>query len=172
MLTLLVGAVLVLASLLRLGFIASFISEPVLVGFKAGIGLVIVVDQIPKILGIHFQGGSFVHNILAIFRRLPDTSVPTLLVGLVMIALLLGMERFLPRAPAPLVAVAVGIAGAAFLGLQAHGVTLVGHIPKGLAVLDPAGPLSGRATLARGLGHRVNELHRNHRRRARLRRER
>lgn len=59
MLTLLVGSILVLASLLRLGFIANFISEPVLVGFKAGIGLVIVLDQIPKILGIHIPRASF-----------------------------------------------------------------------------------------------------------------
>jgi sulfate permease, SulP family len=52
-LTLLVGAILLLASLLRLGFIANFISEPVLIGFKAGIGLVIVLDQLPKLLGVH-----------------------------------------------------------------------------------------------------------------------
>src|SRR5271167_2808252 len=66
MLTLMVGGVLVLASLLRLGFVANFISEPVLVGFKAGIGIVIVLDQVPKILGIHFPRGSFLHNVLAI----------------------------------------------------------------------------------------------------------
>src|SRR5262249_1719323 len=66
MLTLLVGAFLMLASFLRLGFIANFISAPVLAGFKAGIGLVIVTDQIPKILGIHFPKGSFLHNLLAI----------------------------------------------------------------------------------------------------------
>ena len=59
MLTLVVGAILVLASLLRLGFIANFISEPVLVGFKAAIGLVIITDQIPKILGIHFPRPPF-----------------------------------------------------------------------------------------------------------------
>src|SRR5438034_120132 len=56
-LTLLVGAVLVLASLLRLGFIANFISEPVLIGFKAGIALVLVLDQVPKLLGVHFPKG-------------------------------------------------------------------------------------------------------------------
>jgi SulP family sulfate permease len=67
-LTLLVGAILVLASVLRLGFVANFISEPVLIGFKAGIGLVIVLDQVPKILGIHFAKGSFLHNIFAIVR--------------------------------------------------------------------------------------------------------
>lgn len=59
MLALMVGAVLMLASLLRLGFIANFISEPVLIGFKAGIGIVIVLDQLPKILGIHFPRGTF-----------------------------------------------------------------------------------------------------------------
>src|SRR6516225_7015131 len=131
-LTLLVGAVLVLSSLLRLGFVANFISEPVLIGFKAGIGLVIVVDQIPKLLGIHVASGSFVHKVLGIFEGLSKISLPTLVVGLVMIAILVGIERFFPRAPAPLVAVAVGIAASAFLGLQARGVELVGHIPKGL----------------------------------------
>jgi high affinity sulfate transporter 1 len=131
-LTLLVGAVLVLASLLRLGFVANFISEPVLIGFKAGIGLVIVADQIPKLLGIHIARGSFVHNLLGIFKGLSGTSLLTLTVGLVMIALLVGIERLFPRAPAPLVAVAVGIAASAFFGLQARGVELVGHIPRGL----------------------------------------
>src|SRR6516162_9090946 len=80
-LTVLVGAVLVLASLLRLGFVANFISQPVLIGFKAGIGLVIVADQIPKLLGIHVARGSFVHNVLGIFEGLSKTSLPTLAVG-------------------------------------------------------------------------------------------
>ena len=131
-LTLLVGVVLVLASLLRLGFVANFISEPVLIGFKAGIGLVIVADQIPKLLGIHIARGSFVHNVLGIFKGLSETSLPTLAVGLVMIALLVGIERLFPRVPAPLVAVAIGIAASAFFGLQSRGVEVVGHIPKGL----------------------------------------
>ena len=132
MLTFLVGGLLVLASVLRLGFIASFISEPVLVGFKAGIGLVIVLDQVPKILGIHIPRGSFFHNVLAIVESIPETSLATLAVGAVMIALLLGTERLLPRAPAPLIAVGAGIAGAFLLGLPAHGVDLVGRIPQGL----------------------------------------
>ncbi len=70
-LTLLVGGMLVLASFLRLGFIANFISEPVLTGFKAGIGLVIVVDQLPKVLGIHFPKGSFFHNLIAMVEGPP-----------------------------------------------------------------------------------------------------
>jgi high affinity sulfate transporter 1 len=134
-LTLVVGVILVLASLLRLGFVANFISEPVLIGFKAGIALVIVLDQAPKLLGIHFTKGSFVHNLLAIFRGIPETSLPTLAVGVVMITLLVALEHFLPRAPAPLIAVAAGIAGMNLFGLHSHGVESVGQIPKGLPSL-------------------------------------
>jgi len=132
MLTLLVGAVLVLASLLRLGFVANFISEPVLIGFKAGIGLVIVLDQVPKLLGIHFPKGSFLANLLALVRSLPDTSVATLAVGVLTVVILVGIERLFPRAPAALIAVALGIAGIGLFGLRAHGVEVVGHIPQGL----------------------------------------
>jgi sulfate permease, SulP family len=134
-LTLLVGAALLLASLLRLGIVANFISEPVLVGFKAGIGLVIVVDQIPKILGIHFPRGTFVQNVLSIVHHLPKTSLATLAVGLTIIVFLLGMERFLPKVPAPPLAIAVAIAGVYLLNLQHRGVELVGHIPQGLPSL-------------------------------------
>jgi len=134
-LTFLVGAVLVLASILRLGFVANFISEPVLIGFKAGIALVIVVDQVPKLLGVHFAKGPFVHNLLGIVQAIPHTSVPTLIVAIVMIVLLVGFEHFLPKAPAPLIVVAGGIAGASLLGLQAHGVEVVGRIPQGLPSL-------------------------------------
>jgi SulP family sulfate permease len=132
MLTLLVGLVLVVASLLRLGFVANFISEPVLIGFKAGIGVVIVLDQVPKILGIHFAKGSFVQNLLATMHGLPRTSLTTLAVGFSIIALLIAIERLMPHAPAPLLAVAAGIIGAYLLNLHAHGVELVGHIPRGL----------------------------------------
>ena len=131
-LTLLVGLILVSASVLRLGFIANFISEPVLVGFKAGIGVVIVLDQVPKLLGIHFDKAGFIRNLFATVAHLPETSLPTLAVGVVMIVILLGTEHFVPRAPAPLIAVAVGITGMSVLGLQAYGVSPVGSIPRGL----------------------------------------
>jgi high affinity sulfate transporter 1 len=140
-LTLLVGAILVLASLLRLGFVANFISEPVLVGFKAGIGLVIVVDQIPKLLGIHFSKGSFLENLLGIVQGIPHASLSTAALGAAMLGILVAFEHFLPKAPAPLVAVASGIAAVALFGLQASGVETVGLVPTGLPSLtlpDPA----------------------------------
>jgi len=131
MLTLIVGVMLVLASVLRLGFVANFISEPVLIGFKAGIGLVIVFDQLPKILGIHFAKSGFLRTQISLVRHLSDTSLITLAVGISMIVILVGFEHFAPKLPAPLVAVAVGITGAWLLHLDVHGVQLVGHIPKG-----------------------------------------
>src|SRR6266481_4957416 len=134
-LTLLVGAILLLASLLRLGFIANFISEPVLIGFKAGIALVIVLDQLPKLLGVHLPKGSFLHNLLATLQAIPHASLPTLAVGIVMIALLVGIARFFPRAPAPLIVVAIAIASVRMLGVKAHGVETVGEIPCGLPSL-------------------------------------
>lgn len=134
-LTLLVGALLIGASLARLGFVANFISEPVLVGFKAGIGLVIVVDQIPKLLGLHVAKAGFLKTLFSIGAAVPETSLPTLAVGAAMIALMVGLEHFAPRAPAPLVAVGAGIAAMALLGLDRLGVAPVGTIPEGLPSL-------------------------------------
>ena len=134
-LTLLVGGILLLASFVRLGFVANFISEPVLIGFKAGIAIVIVVDQIPKLLGVHISKGTFVHNLLATLEAIPHASIPTLAVGLAMIALLVGIARFFPRLPAPLIAVVIGIVGVSLFGLQAYGVETVGRIPQGLPSL-------------------------------------
>ncbi len=131
-LTCLVGVILIVARLLRLGFVANFISEPVLIGFKAGVGIVIVVDQIPKLLGIHFHKGSFFHNLLAIVQGVPQASLVTVAVGAAMIVILIALERLVPRAPAPLIAVAAGIAGVSLFGLPAHGVATVGNVPTGL----------------------------------------
>lgn len=131
-LTILVGVMLVLASFLRLGFVANFISQPVLTGFKAGIGVVIVLDQIPKLLGVHITRGTFLQNLLSTIRSVPHTKLVTLAVGICLILLLIGIEHFAPKAPAPLLAVAVGISGAYLLQLSTRGVDLVGYIPQGL----------------------------------------
>jgi len=134
-LTALTGAILMLASLLRLGFVANFISSPVLTGFKAGIGLVIVLDQMPKLLGIHITKQGFFNDLLSIVHHLPATSLTTLLVAAATLTVLIGMERLWPHSPAPLVAVGGGIAAAWFLGLEAQGVAIVGLIPQGFPTL-------------------------------------
>ena len=140
-LTALVGAMLLLARLMRLGFVANFISAPVLTGFKAGIGLVIVLDQVPKLLGIHITKQGFFFDLLSVVHHIPETSLMTLAVAAATLLVLIGMERLWPHSPAPLVAVGGGIAAAWFFGLQALGVSTVGLIPQGFpsfTMPDPA----------------------------------
>src|SRR3954451_8457117 len=106
-LAVLVGVLLLLASAIRLGFVANFISQPVLTGFKAGIGVVIVVDQLPKLLGISFEKTGFLRDAWQILERLPALSAPTLATGLAVMALILAGRRWWPAGPAPLIAIAL-----------------------------------------------------------------
>ena len=129
-LTALTGTLLIAASLLRLGFVANFISTPVLTGFKAGIGLVIVLDQVPKLLGIHIHKEGFFRDILSILHHVPETSPITLIIAIVALAALLVMERMKPHSAAPLVVVGAGIAVSWLFGLDARGVATVGLIRK------------------------------------------
>ena len=136
----LTGALLLLASALRLGFVANFISTPVLTGFKAGIGLVIILDQVPKLLGIHITKQGFFRDILSVIHELPDTSLLTLAVAAATLLLLAGMERRWPHSPAPLIAVGGGIAASWFFGLNALGVGTVGLIPQGFPAITLPDP--------------------------------
>jgi high affinity sulfate transporter 1 len=131
----LVGVMLLLAAVLRLGFVANFISTPVLTGFKAGIGLVIVLDQVPKLLGIHITKHGFFADLVSVAQHLPDTSLLTLAVAAATFVVLIGMERLWPHSPAPLVAVGGGIAAAWVFGLASQGVSIVGLIPQGLPAI-------------------------------------
>ena len=134
-LSVIVGAVLLAARLLRLGAVANLISDPVLTGFKAGIGLVIIVDQLPKLLGIHITKAGFGRDIVSILRHVSGTSVPTLLVGGGLLVAIFLLERFVPKLPGPLVAVAAGIAASSAFGLAALGVATVGDVPAGFPAL-------------------------------------
>lgn len=132
MLALLVGLFLLLAGLLRLGFLSSFISDPVLTGFKAGIGIVIIMDQIPKLLGLHLDKGTFLANVISLLHNIPRSSLPTLALGLCLLGLIFGLERFIPRLPAPLIGIIFSIALSGALGLGGRGIELVGELRPGL----------------------------------------
>ena len=134
-LTALVGTMLVLARLMRLGFVANFISTPVLTGFKAGIGLVIVLDQVPKLLGIHITKQGFFLDVASVVHDIPSTSWLTFAVAAATFAVLIGMERLWAHSPAPLVAVGGAIAASWYFGLDALGVSTVGPIPQGFPSL-------------------------------------
>jgi len=134
-LTVLVGIILALSSILKLGFVANFISVPVLTGFKAGIGLVIILDQAPKLFGLHITKENFFHDLVSLVTHLPETSLITLLIAVATILLLLGIKLIRPQIPAPLVALGGAIAIVWFFAIDKQGVSIVGDIPPGLPSL-------------------------------------
>lgn len=134
-LALLVGGVLIAARLLRLGFLANFISKPVLVGFEAGVGVVILIGQLNSVLGVHIASHSTIGILCGLPGQLPYIHGPTALMALVGIIILLLAPRLLPRMPASLVWVALSIAAAAAFGLEGWGIKLVGALPSGLPSL-------------------------------------
>ena len=118
--------------MLRLGFLASFISEPVLKGFIVGLALTIIIGQVPKLFGIKKGSGDFFEQLWHVITHLGDTQGLTLLVGALSLALIVGLRRFAPAVPGSLVAVLLGIAAVKVFGLDHHGVEIVGPIKSGL----------------------------------------
>jgi sulfate permease, SulP family len=136
-LALLTSVALMLAGVLRLGFLTSFISTPVLVGFKAGMGIWIASSQLGKVLGIPFQSSGFLRNVEQALSHLGSINWPTVGVAATGVALIVALARFVPRIPGALVVVAAGIAGQLLLHLDGHGVALVTRIPAGLPFPAP-----------------------------------
>ena len=125
-----VGIAALAAGLLRLGFLASFISEPVLKGFIVGLALTIIVGQLPKLFGVEKGEGNFFEQLWDLFGRLGDTSAATLAIGLGSLAVVLGLRRFAPVVPGSLVAVAIGVVLIELV--DPDGVDIVGTIDSGL----------------------------------------
>jgi sulfate permease, SulP family len=126
------GLLALAAGLLRLGFVANFISEPVLKGFIVGLALTIIIGQVPKLFGVEKGAGNFFEQCWDVISRLGHAQWRTVIVGLVSLALVLVLRKVAPAVPAPLVAVAFGILAVYLLKLQDHGVKIVGHIDSGL----------------------------------------
>jgi MFS superfamily sulfate permease-like transporter len=134
-LALTVGVIAIVAGLLRLGFLANFISAPVLKGFIIGLALTIIVGQLPKPFGIDKGEGAFFRQLWHLLAHLGQTSGPTLLVGVASLAVVLGLKRWLPVVPASLATVLLGIAAVSIFHLDRHGVAIIGQIESGLPSL-------------------------------------
>jgi high affinity sulfate transporter 1 len=135
MLALVTGVIALLAGLLRLGFLANFISEPVLKGFIIGLALTIIIGQVPKLLGIEKSDGNFFEQAWGVIRDLGDTQGRTLAIGATSLALVLALRRWLPMVPGSLVAVAFGVVAVQLFDLAAKGVDIVGPIDSGLPTI-------------------------------------
>jgi high affinity sulfate transporter 1 len=174
-LAIVVGILALLAGLLRLGFLANFISEPVLKGFIIGLALTIIVGQLPKLFGVEGGEGNFFEKLAGFLGAIEDVHIPTLVVGLISFAIVVGLKALAPVVPGSLVAVVFGIASVRLLGLDDAGVDIVGPIQAGLptfglpdvAAVDYvrlAAPAAGVALVgfAEGLGAAKIYASRNH----------
>ena len=130
-----VGLAALIAGLLRLGFLADFISEPVLKGFIVGLSVTIIVGQIPKLFGVEPGSGDFFERVWDFLINIDETDGLTLLVGVGSLAVLFGLPRVAPVIPGPLAAVVLGIGAVELFDLGAHGVAIVGSIDPGLPSL-------------------------------------
>ncbi len=127
------AVLLIAARVLRLGFIANFLSRSVLIGFLTGVGIQVAMGQVGGIFGIPSQTGGTLEKFVATVRLIPtETVVPTFLVSVVVFALILGLKIVNDRIPGALIAVVVTIAWSYALNLQASGVSILGTVPGGL----------------------------------------
>jgi high affinity sulfate transporter 1 len=128
---LLTAIVLVAAALLRLGFLANFLSRTVLVGFLSGVGVSLVIGQLPEMLGVEVHASGFLPRFVATLTQLRHAHQPTLFVAVGVLAVLAIAERF-RSVPGPLVAVVLAICCAWLFRLDHYGVAIVGLVPAGL----------------------------------------
>jgi len=151
-LAILTGVALLAAGALRLGLIADFLARPVLVGFISGIGVVIIVSQLPTLLGLPVDRGNVPETIWREFGSLTGIGWRTPVVGCVSLLALLVLRRIAPRVPWALVVAGVSIACSRAFDLAAHGVAVIVHVPTGVPApaipnvgLGEVGALSGGA---------------------------
>jgi high affinity sulfate transporter 1 len=130
--TLLVGLICVVMGMARLGFVANFLSRPILVGYLNGIAVLIVVGQLGRLLGVPVAAVEFFPKLLETLARIDETHLPTVALGIAALAGLVALRRYLPRVPAAFVVVCAGIVLAVVLDLPLQGVALVGRVPAGL----------------------------------------
>src|SRR3954468_13232331 len=133
-LALLVGAVTVAAGIARLGFVADLLSNPVRTGYLAGLAVVILVGQLPKLFGFSTDAEGLVAEVGAFLGNLDQTNYWALGIGLLSLGIILGLGRIAPRTPGILVAVVTSIVLSVVLDLAAHGVAVIGVLPQGFPV--------------------------------------
>ncbi len=152
-LTALVCAVLlVIARVLRLGFVGDFLSASVLIGFLTGVGIQVLTGQIPDMLGVPKASGNWFEQQWGMIKEIPDTNLWTLAFALGTIAIIVGCKRFAPRAPGAIIAVVLSIILASALDVAQHGVALVGQVTGGFPPVGlPSGVSLGDALKVLGI---------------------
>ena len=135
-LAVLTGLVCIAAGIFRLGFLADFLAKPILVGYLNGVAISIFLGQIGKVFGFPMHSRGIIQMLIELAGKLHLTHLPTLAVGLMTLAVIIGSKRLWPRAPAPLLATVAAVALVYGLGLEEGGVAVVGELPAGLPGLS------------------------------------
>jgi high affinity sulfate transporter 1 len=133
-LAIVVGLLCLVSRLARLGFVADLLSRPVLVGYLAGIALIMVVGQLSKLTGVAVEGESFFAQVASFVAHLPTAHAATVLFAAAVLAFLWALQRWLPTAPGPLLAVLLATVAVAAFGLDDRGIDVIGPIPSGIPV--------------------------------------
>ncbi|MFL5832558.1 MAG: SulP family inorganic anion transporter, partial [Solirubrobacterales bacterium] len=128
------GLLFLLLALLRMGWIASFLSKAVVTGFLAGAAVDVIIGELPKLTGTSADGDNAWREFGSWLGSLGDTQGTTLIVGISALAVVLVLRRLAPAVPGALVLVVGGLLASALFGLGANGVALVGDVPRGLPV--------------------------------------
>jgi SulP family sulfate permease len=131
-LALLAGVMLILARIIRLGFIADFLSRTVLIGFLTGVGIQVAISQLPGMLGIPGGGPDLIRQFIADFKQLDRINLYTLFVSMVVVLIILGFRLINKKIPGALIAVIATILLSYLVNLPALGVELLGSVPSGL----------------------------------------
>ena len=131
-LAILVGVILVVAGVARMGWVSQFMAKPVLEGFVIGLALVVLVGQADKLVGVDAEGDNFWQEAWDLVNSLGNAHLETAVIGVGSLVLLFTLARFVPRAPGALITVFLGIVISASLNLEDEGVHIVGDIPSGL----------------------------------------
>jgi high affinity sulfate transporter 1 len=152
MLALIVGALMITAGVARLGFVADLLSKPTQIGYMNGLALTILIGQLPKLFGFSTDANGLINEAQAFIDGLADGKAvgAAVAIGLVSLALILALGRWLPKVPGVLIAVVVAIAASAGFDLAAHGVSVVGVLPKGFPPLTVPSPVSDLPLLVAG----------------------
>src|SRR3981189_3681824 len=125
-----------IAWLFKLSILVRLVSDSILVGFKAGAGLTIIMSQLPSLFGVAGGGHNCFDRAIRLAGQLGDTNTLVLAIGVVAILLLLVGERFLPGRPVGLTVVALSICMATLFGLPSLGIPVTGNIPEGLPAFE------------------------------------
>jgi high affinity sulfate transporter 1 len=152
-LAIIVGVLCLAGRVVRLGFVADLLSRPILVGYLAGVALIMIVGQLGKLTGIPVRGDAIVKQVVSFVTQLPTAQAATAGLAAVVLAFLFALQRWLPAAPAPLLAVLIATGATAVTGWQSHGIRMIGEIPSGVPVpaLPPFGDVAGLVLPALGV---------------------